>query len=241
MNTTLRTLATLAALGLPFAASADTASIDYRHQYTDSDRAHADRIKLNYRLASGLGFEAEMKYRTAGDRRDVAYDNMVNNGEEFTVSYNYTLNPQATLTPAFQMDSSSDATTYKFGLKYKYRINDRYYVATRYRLDTKKLNRDAIDEDMADNAKNDQHVNRFEGWLGYTPASKWAYEYQFIYFKTDYIRYANKKDDYEQNLIIKYALTRQWVPFMEIGDIKVDTTSDDRQVRWRLGVVYNFM
>ncbi|MGY4493953.1 oligogalacturonate-specific porin KdgM family protein [Pseudomonas sp. TE3610] len=241
MNITLRTLAALATLSLPVHALADTASIDYRHQYTDGDRAHADRIKLNYRLSSGLGFEAEMKYRTGGDRKDVAYDNMVNNGEEFTVSYNYALSPQSTLTPAFQMDSSSDATTYKFGLKYKYKINDRYYVATRYRLDTKKLNRDSIDEDMPDNAKNDQRVHRFEGWLGYTPASQWAYEYQFIYFKTDYIRFANKKNDYEQNLIIKYALTKQWVPFMEIGDIKVDTTSDDRQVRWRLGVVYNFM
>ncbi|WAH56081.1 oligogalacturonate-specific porin KdgM family protein [Pseudomonas silvicola] len=240
MNTTLRMLVTAAALGLPFQAHADTASIDYRHQYTDDDRAHADRIKLNYRLDSGLGFEAEMKYRTAGDRQDVAYDNMVNNGHEFTVSYNYVLNPQATLTPAFQMDSSSDATTYKFGLKYKHKLSDAFYVATRYRLDTRKLDRDKVDEDMPDHAKDDQRINRFEGWLGYTPASKWAYEYQFIYFKTDYIRYDNRKSDYEQNLIIKYKLTQQWVPFMEIGDVKVDTTSDDRQVRWRLGVLYNF-
>ncbi|MDE1165186.1 MAG: oligogalacturonate-specific porin KdgM family protein [Pseudomonas sp.] len=240
MNTTLRTLVAAATLVLPFHAHADTASLDYRHQYTDEDRAHADRIKLNYRMDSGLGFEAEMKYRTAGDRQDIAYDNMVNNGHEFSVNYNYLLSPRSTLTPAFQMDSSSDATTYKFGLKYKYKINDAFYMATRYRLDTKKLDRDKIDEDMADHAKDDQHINRFEGWLGYTPASRWAYEYQFIYFKTDYIRYDNKKSDYEQNLSIKYKLTQQWVPFMEIGDIKVNTTSDDRQARWRLGVQYNF-
>lgn len=106
MNTTLRTLVTVAALGLPFAVHADSASLNYRHQYTEEDSAHADRIKLNYRLDSGLGFEAEMKYRTAGDRKDVAYDNMVNNGHEFTVSYNYKLSAQSTLTPAFQMDSS---------------------------------------------------------------------------------------------------------------------------------------
>ncbi len=137
MNTTLRTLVTALALSLPLYVSADSASINYRHQFTEEDSAHADRIKLNYRLDSGLGFEAEMKYRTAGDREDVAYDNLVNNGHEFTVSYNYKLSPQSTLTPAFQMDSSKDSTTYKLGLKYNYKINDAFYAATRYRLDTK--------------------------------------------------------------------------------------------------------
>jgi hypothetical protein len=226
MNTTLRTLVTVATLSLPFCVSADSASINYRHQYTEDDSAHADRIKFNYRLDSGLGFEAEMKYRTAGDREDVAYDNMVNNGHEFTVSYNYKLSAQSTLTPAF---------------KYNYKINDAFYVATRYRLDAKKLDRDQVNEDMPDHIKDDQTTNRFEGWLGYTPANKWAYEYQFIYFKTDYIRYDNKKSDYEQNLIVKYKLTKKWAPFMEIGDVKVDSTSPDRQARWRLGVQYNFM
>ena len=241
MNTTLRTLVTVATLSLPFYASADSASINYRHGYTEEDSAHSDRIKLNYRLDSGLGFEAEMKYRTAGDREDVAYDNMVNNGHEFTVSYNYALSPQSTLTPAFQMDSSKDSTTYKFGLKYNYKINNAFYVATRYRLDAKKLDRDQVNEDMPDRAKDDQNTHRVEGWLGYTPASKWAYEYQFIYFKTDYIRYDNKKSDYEQNLIIKYKLTKQWAPFMEVGDVKVNATSEDRQARWRVGIQYNFM
>lgn len=163
MNTTLRTLLTVTALGLPFCVNADSANINYRHQFTEDDSAHADRIKLGYRMDSGLGFEGELKYRTAGDREDVAYDNMINNGHEFTVSYNYKLSPQSTLTPAFQMDSSKDSTTYKVGLKYNYKINDAFYVATRYRLDAKKLDRDQINEDMPDRAKDNQHTNRFEG------------------------------------------------------------------------------
>ncbi|KMT52366.1 oligogalacturonate-specific porin KdgM family protein [Pseudomonas fildesensis] len=241
MNTTLRTLLTVATISLPFCASADSANINYRHQFTEDDSAHADRIKLGYRMDSGLGFEGELKYRTAGDRKDVAYDNIINNGHELTVSYIYKLSPQSTLTPAFQMDSSKDSTTYKVGLKYSYKINDAFYVATRYRLDTKKLDRDQINEDLPDRIKDNQHTNRFEGWLGYTPASKWAFEYQYIYFKTDYIRYDNKKSDYEQNMIVKYKLTKEWAPFMEIGDVKVNSTSEDRQARWRLGVQYNFM
>ena len=241
MNNPLRMLVTVATLCLPFYVSADSASINYRHQMTEEDSAHADRIKLGYRMDSGLGFEAEIKYRTAGDRKDVAYDNMVNNGHEFTVSYNHKLSPQSTLTPAFQMDSSKDSTSYKFGLKYTYKINDTFYVATRYRMDMKKLDRDQVNSDLPDHIKDDQDTHRIEGWVGYTPAGKWAFEYQAIYFKTNYIRYDNKKSDYEQNLIVKYKINKQWAPFMEIGDVKVNSTSDDRQARWRLGVQYNFM
>lgn len=42
-------------------------------------------------------------------------------------------------------------------------------------------------------------------------------------------------------MIVKYKLTKEWAPFMEIGDVKVNATSEDRQARWRLGVQYNFM
>ncbi|MCU1719986.1 MULTISPECIES: oligogalacturonate-specific porin KdgM family protein [unclassified Pseudomonas] len=242
MKTTHSLFIALTTLALSINAYADSASINYRHQYTDDDRQHADRVKLGYRMDSGLGFEAEIKYRTAGDRKDVAYDNIINNGHELTVSYNYKLSPKSTLTPAFQMDSSKDSTTYKFGLKYNYKIDDQWYVAARYRYDAKRLDRDQINEDVDDRGKNNQNTNRFEGWLGYTPTgSKLAYEYQYIHFLTDYIRYDDKKSDYEQNLIIKYKLTKQWQPFMEIGDIKVNSTTDDRQARWRLGIQYNFM
>jgi hypothetical protein len=241
MNNTLRTLVTVATVCLPFCASADSASIDYRHAVTEADSAHSDRIKFNYRMDSGLGFEAEMKYRTAGDRENVAYDNMVDNGHEVIVSYLAKLSPKSSLTPAFRIDSSKDSTTYKAGLKYNYKINDTFYVATGYRLDTKQLDRDQKNEHMPDRAKDDQHTHRFEGWLGYTPTNKWLYEYQYIYYKTDYIRFDNKKSDYEQNLIIKYNLTNEWSPFMEIGDIKVDSYTDERQARWRLGIQYKFM
>jgi len=241
MNNPLRTLVTVATLCLPFCVNADSASINYRHQFTEDDSIHADRVKLSYRMDSGLGFEGELKYRTAGDREDVAYDNIVNNGHELTVNYNYKLSPQSRLTPALQIDSSKDATTYKLGLKYAYKINDTFYTAVRYRHDARKLDRDQVNEDIPDRAKDNQTTHRLEGWLGYTPASKWALEYQYIYFKTDYIRYDNKKSDYEQNMIVKYKLSKQWAPFMEIGDIKVNATRDDRQARWRLGVQYNFM
>lgn len=96
MNITLRRLIAASTLGLSFYACADSASINYRHGFTEDDSIHSDRIKLSYRKDSGLGFAAEIKYKTAGDREDVAYDNMVNNGHEFTVDYNYKTSPKST-------------------------------------------------------------------------------------------------------------------------------------------------
>lgn len=241
MNTTLRNLVAVSALGLSFYACADSASINYRHGFTEDDSIHSDRIKLSYRMDNGLGLAAEIKYRTAGDREDVAFDNMVNNGHEFTADYNYKLSANSSLQPAFQMDSGKDFTTYKFGLKYNYKITDEWYVATRVRYDAKSLDRDQIDRSKDDRAKDNQNTTRLEGWLGYTPKGPWGFEYQYIYFDTDYIRYDNKKSDYEQNLIVRYRINKQWQPFMEVGDIKVSSTTDDRQARWRLGIQYNFL
>ncbi|MCO8163140.1 oligogalacturonate-specific porin KdgM family protein [Pseudomonas sp. 21LCFQ010] len=241
MNTTLRNLIAVGTLGLSFYACADSASINYRHSFTEDDSIHSDRIKLSYRMDSGLGFAAEVKYKTAGDREDVAYDNVVNNGHEFTVDYNYKLSAKSTLQPLFIMDSVKDATTYKFGLKYTYKIDDAWYVATRIRHDARRLDRDVIDRSKDDRAKDNQNTTRFEGWLGWTPSGPWAFEYQYIYFDTDYIRYDNKKSDYEQNMVVKYKINKQWQPFMEVGDIKVNSTTDDRQARWRVGIQYNFL
>ena len=244
MNKKTRSLHLITGLLCSAAAStalAGSASINYRHQYLSEDRMHADRVKLAYRLDNGWGFEGELKYRTAGDRKDVAYDNTVSNGHELTASYRYAYSPTSTFQPEVKLDSNSTGTTYKFGLKYTHKLNDRFYVAARYRYDTRRIDRDRIDEDVPDRGANHRNTNRFDGWLGYTPPGKLAYEYQYVYFSGDYIRYDNKKTDWEQNLVIKYKMNKSWHPFLELGDVKVSDTDDDRQLRLRLGIQYNFM
>ncbi len=238
---TLRLLACLLSTAAAGSAWADSASINYRHQYLDDDRMHSDRVKLSYRMENGWGFEGELKYRTAGDRKDVAFDNTVSSGHELTTSYQYKPNAVSTWQPAIQLDSNENGTTYKFGMRYTHRLSDQFYVAARYRFDALKLNRDRIDEEVPDRGSDNRNTQRYEGWLGYTPAGRLSYEYQYIHFKTDYIRYDNKKSDYEQNLVVKYKWDKSWAPFFEIGDIKVSATEDDRQLRWRIGVQYNFM
>ncbi|WP_286790275.1 oligogalacturonate-specific porin KdgM family protein, partial [Pseudomonas sp. UBA4102] len=38
----------------------------------------------------------------------------------------------------------------------------------------------------------------------------------------------------------KYKLDKRWQPFFEVGDVKVNSTDSDRQMRLRVGVHYSF-
>lgn len=222
-------------------ASADTGYINYRHQYAESTRMHADRVKFGTRLDSGWGFEGELKYKTAGDRQDVAFDNTVGSGHELTASYQYRLNSQWMLTPSFALESIEKSTAYKMGLKATYKVTDALSVSGRYRYDSIKLDRDKVNEDMPDHAQDDQSINRYDAYINYAPKGPWAYEYQLTYYDADYIRYDSGKKDYEQNAVLKYKWDKHWVPFVEVGDMKVDAYDDERQLRLRVGVQYNFM
>ncbi len=239
---TTKTMMTFAALLTSTIAMADSGYVNYRHQYAESTRMHSDRVKFGTRLDNGLGFEGELKYKTAGDRQDVAFDNTVGNGHELGMTYQYKLNADWMLTPSIALESIEKSTAYKVGLKATYRISDTLNASARYRYDSIKLDRDKVNEAMPDNAMDNQSINRYDVWLNYTPqSSKWAYEYQFTYFDADYIRYDNGKTDYEQNAVFKYKIDKRWVPFFEVGDIKVDSEDDKRQLRLRVGVQYNFL
>ncbi|MBX8495417.1 oligogalacturonate-specific porin KdgM family protein [Pseudomonas cichorii] len=234
-------LLSLSAL-LPSAWSyADSGYINYRHQYAESTRMHSDRVKFGTRLDSGWGFEGELKYKTAGDRQDVAFDNTVGNGHELTISYQHKLNDRWTVTPSLALESIEKSTSYKTGIKVGYKVTDALSISGRYRYDSIKLDRDRVNESMPDNAMDNQSINRYDIWVNYSTKGPWTYEYQLTYFDADYIRYDNGTSDYEQNAAFKYRWSKQWVPFFEVGDIKVDSEDDKRQLRLRVGIQYNFM
>ena len=99
----IRAVVSLVSLFTSIVALADTGYINVRHQYAEQSRMHADRAKFGMRLDNGVGLEGELKYKTAGDREDVAFDNTVGSGHEFTVNYQHKLNDRWTLTPSFAM------------------------------------------------------------------------------------------------------------------------------------------
>ncbi|WP_425298858.1 oligogalacturonate-specific porin KdgM family protein [Pseudomonas duriflava] len=240
----IKTIAVASSLSVAVLAgntqAADYGYINYRHQYIDDAQLHSDRVLLGIRLENGLGFEGELKYKTGGSRKNVAFDNTVGDGHEFTADYRYSLSPQWTIAPFIGLVAVENATTYRAGTRLGYKINNQFTVSGRYRYEYRKLDRDQIDPDVADRAKQDQHVHRFDTWLGYTPGGAWSYEYNYVFFKADYTRYNGKKTDYEQNLAFKYKWDKRWQPYFEVGDIKVNATESDRQMRFRVGVHYSF-
>lgn len=222
-------------------AQADSGYLNLRHQYAEQTRMHADRAKFGVRLDNGIGLEGELKYKTAGDRQDVAFDNTVGSGHEFTLNYQHKINDRWTLTPSLALESDEESTTYKVGLRLGYRVTKELSIAGRYRYDSAKLDRDQVDHDMPYNAKDDQKVNRYDVYVNYANEGPWAYEYQLTYYDADYIRYDGGTDDYEQNAVVKYKWDKRWAPFFEVGDIKVNSVDNDRQLRLRVGIQYNFM
>lgn len=230
----------LASLFTSVVAVADTGYINVRHQYAEQTRMHADRAKFGMRLDNGVGLEGELKYKTAGDREDVAFDNTVGSGHEFTVNYQHKIDDRWTLTPSFAMESDEESTTYKLGMRLGYKITKELSIAGRYRYDSSKLDRDQVDHDVPDNGQDDQKINRYDVYVNYANQGPWAYEYQLTYFDADYIRYNGGTDDYEQNAVVKYKWDKRWAPFFEVGDIKVNSVDSDRQLRLRVGIQYNF-
>ncbi|WP_421683970.1 porin [Stutzerimonas urumqiensis] len=238
--TVLTVAAAVAVFSATQSAQAAPGFINYRHQFLDDSHLHSDRLLVGVRLENGLGFEGELKYKTGGSREDVAFDNMVGSGHELTVNYLYRINPDLVVYPLVQFDSIEEATTYKVGAKLAYQINDQFSTAFRYRNETRKLDRDKIDPEIPGRARQDQHTHRYDVWLGYAPGGRWSYEYNFAYFDTDYIRYDGEESDYEQNIAFKYKLDDHWRPFVELGDVKVSSLEDDRQMRIRVGIHYSF-
>lgn len=230
----------LALIALAETAYASDGYVNYRHQYLDDAKLHSDRFLIGTRLDNGLGFHGELKYKTAGDREGVAFDNTVGSGHELVVDYRRPLDAQWALTPFIRLDSVEEAITYSGGLRVDYRLNEHFNLAGRYRYEARKLDRDKVDETIPERARQDQHINRVDAWLTYMPGGNWTYEYNFVYLKTDYIRFDNKKYDYENNFAFKYKWDKNWHPFFEIGDVKVNARDDDRQLRLRVGVHYKF-
>lgn len=210
-------------------ATSTAATLDYRHEYTDESRVHKDRLRFSHRFANQIGVAVEAKSK---NNKDEAYHNGMSGGSEVELNYQHKVNDAFTLSPAITLDLNDKGTKYMFALRGGYKITDSFSASVRYRYEV---------QDMSDSEKSgpNQHAHRGDLNLDY----KWGdYKlgYNFVYKDTDFIAYNNKKYDYENNLKLEYSLSKAWVPYVELGEVKVSSKEDDRQLRYRLGVKYNF-
>ncbi|KAA1051839.1 porin [Pseudocitrobacter sp. 73] len=212
-------------------ASASAVTIDLRHEYTDDSQVQKDRLLISHRFANGFGISIEGKVKSGGDDQDKAFNDVVDNGDEYVVSYQFNAAPGFSVQPGFALETSSSKAIYKPYIRGQYTFENGIYIAGRYRYE---YTRDT----SAD--KDDEHINRGDLWLGYK-IKAWAFEGNYLYKKSeDYDRFNNGKDDYELNLKVAYSIDKNWKPYVELGNVSVRSTTDERQTRYRVGLQYTF-
>lgn len=86
--------------------------------------------------------------------------------------------------------------------------------------------------------KDDGHMNRGDVWLGYNVGNL-GFEINALYKKSDLVIYNNDKDDYEYNFRTSYKIDNM-TPYVEVGNVSVSSSSEDRQTRFRVGMAYTF-
>ncbi|NTY86635.1 porin [Serratia fonticola] len=215
-------------LTVAFYSSAVT--LDFRHEYVEDSKSHRDRILVSHRFANGLGFSVEGKFKSGGNSANKPFSDIVDNGSEYSISYQQNLLAQFSVQPGLEFETTSSKSIYKPYLRAQYNFANGIYLSGRYRY-----------EYVRDTTtwKQDENINRGDVWLGY----KWkslTFETNYVYKKSDQVKYNNNKNDYEYNGRIAWKATANWTPYMEVGNISVYQNRDDRQTRYRLGVQYAF-
>ncbi|WP_142502580.1 oligogalacturonate-specific porin KdgM family protein [Klebsiella sp. 2680] len=229
----VRSLTFAALCGMSFAASAVT--VDLRHEFIDggkSDKSNADRVLVSHRFANGFGFSVEAKWKSGGDNASQPYSDLVGNGHEETIGWQWKPNKNFSMEPGFKIESNDSRSIYKPFLRAQYSFDNGFYVAARYRYDYTRYPSNA--------GKDDDKVNRGDAWAGYV-FGNWRAELNYVYARSTegVARNDNKPYSQEYNLKVAYKLDKNWAPYGELGNVGVADRSD-RQTRFRVGVAYSF-
>ena len=212
-------------------ASAHAVTVDLRHEYTDDSKAQKDRVLISHRFANGFGFSVEAKSKSGGEHSRKVFNDVVDNGSEYVVSYQFNATSEIAIQPGLALETSSSKSIYKPYIRGQYNFSNGIYFAVRYRYEY--VRDTSVDKD-------DEHINRGDVWLGYKTGA-WAFEGNYLYKKSEDVnRYDNGKDDYELNFKTAYSIDKNWKPYVEIGNVSVRNTTDERQTRYRVGVQYSF-
>lgn len=211
------------------ATSAQAVYVDVRHEYLDDSKANYDRAYISHRFDNGFGFAIEAISKSGGDDSNKAFNDMEVQGNEYTASYQFTTGAVA-WQPGMVLETGNGYSVYKPYFRATWKLDDSWWLGARYRYEYVRRSSDIRDDDT---------INRMDVWAGYK-WNKFDWTLEGIYKRADkYDLYDNSKNNYEYNFRTAY-LTGNWSPFIEVGNVSVRSTSDERQTRFRIGVGYTF-
>ena len=240
----------LAAVTVANTASAAKFTIDYRHDFRSEYSQNFDRICLIGAFDNGVGFYVDSSFKSGSERpgKDSEYEDgqwgdFVANATEMSLWWGYKVAGTGfTITPGIITETTDKETAYKPYLRLQYNTDFGLWFAVRPRYDYTRNDTYTVNKDGKEINNPDTQNGRIDAWVGYNQGNfgiNYNYTYMWVLESGDRKMFDNKDHNYEQNLAMNYRMG-QWNPYIEFGDIGVDTTSDKRQLRFRAGIQYTF-
>ncbi|WP_028864983.1 oligogalacturonate-specific porin KdgM family protein [Psychromonas aquimarina] len=231
--------ALLAAAG--YAAANDyKTTIEYRHEYRDGVNKHSDRVKAFIDTGKNIGFELDARYNNDGE--DEMFNSMTMNGSELSIFYYDKLNDNTVGLVGASLDYNPDGLVYVPYVRLNYAFDNGFRVQGRYKWKLWDYSQTGTDGQSYHSK-----IQQGDAWLGYKTGN-WDFQYEFNYWKemedNAKAQFDNGSTNYLNNVRFMYSINTTdgttWRPFIEIGDVSVNNYTDERQLRYRVGIKYTW-
>lgn len=219
-------------------------TLDYRTEYKAGSETMAQRLKLSHTLDNGIFFGVEGKMAEGSDVDSqtglkTGNSQWSGSGSEWELGKNFKINNKLTIAPAVNLDVQDAAIGYRGQVKFIYSINENWLTTFRWRAGIQKAEKPDVQ---------DKNYNQFNWEFGYK-SSDVSVVGDLEYRGTNYADYKGDHDYWLYNVVIAVPVTKNWVPYGEIGYIpryNDQTTfspahsNDEMEMRYRIGIKYNF-
>ncbi|MCA2016325.1 hypothetical protein LDJ79_09405 [Vibrio tritonius] len=240
--------------------------LQYEHNYKTEKRSHGDSIKLVHKTPDRWGFE--VKFGMYPKAIDSAYQNYYGGSAGFVLSKTYKLNKKASLTPQFEIDFQSDSLQYLGGAKISYKLTPEWNTYFRYRYQfrdyastdsykTTNVDIGGTSTPITYLAKGNIGTHRLESGISYRGIENWTLQYILLYdysdytnspkscnsdgcTSLDYAQFNNKKGYLYSKFKIQYQGIKTVIPYFEIDQKSVSSTSNKEQAALKLGFNWYF-
>lgn len=229
------TYITLALTGItPLISHAVT--LDVRGGYKEASHTYESRFKMSQSWDPGfwLSMETDNKQGT-----DSFQNQSVSDYNEIEGNYKYKVANNFSITPGTVYHWSSNGAQVRPYVKFLYNIDTSWYTAIRFRYDWNQYDSKDIYGD-----KNKGSIYRVDLYLGWKNGN-WQIEDNPVWYQyaNDFYFNNNKRQAYENDLIVRYSVNKTWSPYVEWDYMGQQGSYDGRkgltENRYRVGVSIN--
>lgn len=217
--------------------SSAAVTLDYRHEYLGESQANADRLKLSHTTPDGWFASVEGKLSESTKMKSDGFKEgngrYSGNGSEWEAGKNFTITPNFIIAPALNLDNGDSYVGYRAQVKAIWKFMPQWLTTFRWRP--------GIQVDQNSDVANKEY-NQFNWEFGFT-GSDFSIIGDFEYRFTNYDDYNGNHNYWLYNVTASLPIDSHWVPYTEIGTVpqyNADHNDDSREMRYRLGIKYNF-